>query len=615
MYPSSLPISYYDLNKNGVFDQGIDLPIANKIIYALVPVAKAGRLLARVAPPIGSTLSGPQGEFTMSVTKQTAGTTIRITLDELGNQPILDVVAPAGNSIDANVPIPKPKNPTVTSTSLDGAIATVTGTGEPGYRIRLFANGVWVGNATVDAQGQYSISSTTLAAGLSTLTVVGVTPTGVESDLIPAGSVTVVVASPTITAQATAVGPNLDKAQVKGTTTPHTKVNIYANGIKVGTATSDAQGNFDITTSALADGPYTLTAKAEASNGVESVSANAGTLTIARKPDPPTITGTASVVNTNQARVQGTTVPNVKVNIYIDGVKVGSATADANGAFTFTSSALANGVHPVSVKAEGSNGVESDSVSAGSVTISGSNVTTQAQVSTTAPGAITTPAAASTTTAASTTIAAQTTTASLTQTRTETQSTTTTFTSTTIFPTSVWVWQTNDTSNYYDWVPDEVLADDTTDVLYLSTFSKGNATYLNNVQISLNTEDDHEVLFAFDPTPPGTVKWFTWVDSLVDTSGRQVLLSLAKYNGVLWAVASSTLSADYYFYGDGTSEIVNNVTTSYLVGLDATTGKISQRLREILPFRQACCFVHALTISFPLPFSSSTDKCRLPRCA
>lgn len=67
--------------------------------------------------------------------------------------------------------------------------------------------------------------------------------------------------------------------------------------------------------------------------------------------------------------VHGTGVPGFFVNLYANGVRVGSVQVAADGTFAVTSSALKNGLFKLQIAHMISTGAESDLVSADSVTI------------------------------------------------------------------------------------------------------------------------------------------------------------------------------------------------------------------------------------------------------
>jgi hypothetical protein len=90
----------------------------------------------------------------------------------------------------ATIIVTKLESPVVSSTSVAGTIATVTGTGQPGATIDLFADGSKVGSATVGADDTFSVSSSSLAIGDRALTV-SQTFAGETSSSVAAGSITV----------------------------------------------------------------------------------------------------------------------------------------------------------------------------------------------------------------------------------------------------------------------------------------------------------------------------------------------------------------------------------------------------------------------------------------
>lgn len=133
---------------------------------------------------------------------------------------------------------------------------------------------------------------------------------------------------------------------VTGKGEPKALITFYANGKSVGTTVADVAGNF-VFKSPLAAGVYAVTGTQTVS-GLTSPRASAGSVTIPLK--TPTVSP-AVLVNGNEAQVTGSSAePGATITIYSDGVPVGTTTADANGGFVITSSALTPGLHAITIK-------------------------------------------------------------------------------------------------------------------------------------------------------------------------------------------------------------------------------------------------------------------------
>src|SRR5205807_8884 len=66
---------------------------------------------------------------------------------------------------------------------------------------------------------------------------------------------------------------NINTPTFLGTAQPNSTVTIFSDGSSVGSGPADGSGNFSITTSVLADGPHTITAKATNGSGTGPASA------------------------------------------------------------------------------------------------------------------------------------------------------------------------------------------------------------------------------------------------------------------------------------------------------------------------------------------------------
>jgi hypothetical protein len=224
-----------------------------------------------------------------------------------------------------------------------------------------------VGTATADANGNWSYTTPTLPDGNHQFVATATDASGNTSQ--PSGPANMAVdttppAAPAITGVGSDTGTQGDgltsdkTLTVTGTAEPGSTVRVYDNGVLVGTGTADANGNYSVTTSALADGNHPLTITATDTAGNQSLATSLGTWTIdTSAPNAPTVgsvsqdTGNPTDKNTsdNTLTVIGTAEPGSTVKIYDNGVLVGTGVADAQGNYSITTSVLADGSHPLSV--------------------------------------------------------------------------------------------------------------------------------------------------------------------------------------------------------------------------------------------------------------------------
>ncbi|WP_436277694.1 Ig-like domain-containing protein, partial [Pseudomonas umsongensis] len=154
--------------------------------------------------------------------------------------------------------------------------------------------------------------------------------------------------------------------EIKGTGVIGATVSLYdTDGTTVlGTAVVDSAGNWTITSSTLADGTHSLTAKqtsgsqTSAASTVLSLKVDSAAPT---KPSAPTLdsasdSGTSTtdgITKIDTPVITGTTEANSTVKLYdTDGTTLlGTGTANGSGIYSITTSALASGTHSITVKA------------------------------------------------------------------------------------------------------------------------------------------------------------------------------------------------------------------------------------------------------------------------
>ena len=118
----------------------------------------------------------------------------------------------------------------------------------------------------------------------------------------------------------------------------------YDGATLLGSAVANGSGAWSYTTAALANGAHSLTATATDAAGNTGVASAALAVTVTAPPGAPTITSfsptaawsvTASPI-TAILTLTGTAVANSTVNVYDGTTLLGTATANASGAWSFT---------------------------------------------------------------------------------------------------------------------------------------------------------------------------------------------------------------------------------------------------------------------------------------
>jgi VCBS repeat-containing protein len=273
---------------------------------------------------------------------------------------------------------------------------TFSGSGaESGAIVRLYANGTEVGNATADASGNWTVTASPRPDGTYTFTA------RVEN----AGSLGPASAGLSVTVDRTApAAPTLlelffetdtgasSSDNITGNPTPTFRglsaeplatVNLYTDGILVGTAMANTWGVWAWTTNpfALSDGVHTITARVVDKAGNESAESAALSVTIDRTPPAAPsgldltvgsdtgVSNTDNITSDTTPTFTGTADAGATVRLYANGSQVGSTTADGAGNWTITANALAGGNYTFTARADDAAGNTSGSSPGVSVTI------------------------------------------------------------------------------------------------------------------------------------------------------------------------------------------------------------------------------------------------------
>ncbi|MBK4785076.1 MAG: hypothetical protein FT714_13110 [Pantoea sp. Pent] len=155
------------------------------------------------------------------------------------------------------------RGPIAAGDTTDDATPTVRGTAEADSLVKIYDNGVLIGSARTDSKGNWSFEPPLpLANGAHALTAEAVDAAGNVSEssdkfefgLISGG----VPNAPAITSVMDNIGDIQGLVQkgsvtddarptINGTAQPNSLVTLYADGIKLGTVTADANGNWSYT--------------------------------------------------------------------------------------------------------------------------------------------------------------------------------------------------------------------------------------------------------------------------------------------------------------------------------------------------------------------------------
>jgi hypothetical protein len=289
--------------------------------------------------------------------------------------------------------------------SLSGQTVTLTATvtsttGIPAGTVNFLADGVSIGQGTLNAQGVAMISVSTLTVGNHTITGVyagsGSYSTSTSTPLVE----TVALAVTTLTL----AGPSraVDAATTATFTVTLTSTGVAPTGIillhdgsaVIGAQNISAVGTYSFTTSSLSIGTHTLNATyagdannaASVSNSITAVVQQAATSTLLQSSRNPQIVGQAVTLTA----VVTSTSPNSTGSItFLDGgISLGSAVLNASGSATFTTSALTVGAHTLTaVYAGDTDHVGSTSVALSEQIVQSSQIALGSNVNPSASGA------------------------------------------------------------------------------------------------------------------------------------------------------------------------------------------------------------------------------------
>ncbi|MBI3072429.1 MAG: hypothetical protein HYY84_09975 [Deltaproteobacteria bacterium] len=158
-----------------------------------------------------------------------------------------------------------------------------------------------------------------------------------------------------------------------GTVEGFAMVSLYHDGgTLVGTASTTGTGAYSVTSSVLTDGVYTFTVKAQDDAGNVSDASAALSITIdttpLSTPGAPDLIASSDTGASSTDNITGATTPtfngsgapaSATVRLYASGAPVATTTADGTGAYTVTSSALAEGDYLFTARAVDTAGNES----------------------------------------------------------------------------------------------------------------------------------------------------------------------------------------------------------------------------------------------------------------
>ncbi len=313
--------------------------------------------------------------------------------DVAGNTGVASAVAAV------TIDMPTPTTPTITSFSIDSGTVgddvtndrtlTLIGTAGANTTVNLYDGATLLGSATADGSGAWNFITGVLANGIHSFTVTAATPAGASSTLtasvVPDALVitidTTAPVAPSISSFSTDSGvvgdhiTNDNTLTLTGTAEANSTVNVYDGTMLLGSATTNGTGAWSFTTAALTDGAHSLTAAATDVAGNTGAASTALNVTVdTTAPVAPSIASFSTdsgvvgdnITNDNTLTLTGTAEANSTVKVYDGATLLGSAITNGTGAWTYTTTALANGAHSLTATATdvaGNTGVASAALS------------------------------------------------------------------------------------------------------------------------------------------------------------------------------------------------------------------------------------------------------------
>ncbi|ALV91137.1 Ig-like domain-containing protein [Pantoea vagans] len=308
-----------------------------------------------------------QGSHPISVTSTDAAgnvsatTSATVTVDTV--VPTLTLAA-ANNNGSSSVAI-------AAGTSTNDNTPALSGTTEANSVVRIFDGGVQIGSVTASSTGAWSWTSTTLAEGAHTITATATDAAGNVSntpsitftvDTVVPNAVTNLVVTNDITSTAVPNGgsTNDNTPTLSGTAEANAIVTVYDGTTVLGSTTASGTGAWSFVSPVLTNGshPLSVTVKDAAGNvspasttvtvTVDTVAPNVSTLVITNDVTNTTVASGGSTNDTTPT-LSGTAEAGSRVTIYDGTTVLGTAIASGTGAWTFTTSVLTQGSHPISV--------------------------------------------------------------------------------------------------------------------------------------------------------------------------------------------------------------------------------------------------------------------------
>ncbi|WP_404362435.1 Ig-like domain-containing protein [Corallococcus coralloides] len=341
----------------------VTAPTANQTVATQTPVlsgtaeANSTVTVREGTTVLCTTTANASGAWscTASTLAEGAHTVSATARDAAGN------TGPASTAVPFTVDSVAPAAPVVTAPTANQTVATQTpvlsGTAEANSTVTVREGTTVLCTTTANASGAWTCTSSTLAEGAHSITATArdaAGNTGPASTAVPFTVDSVAPAAPVITAP-TANQLVATKTPVfSGTAEANSTVTVREGTTVLCTATANASGAWSCTSSTLADGSHSITATARDAAGNTGPASTAVPFTVdATAPVAPIVSAPTSgqTVTTQTPVLSGTAEANSTVTVREGTTVLCTATANASGTWSCTSSTLAEGAHTISATA------------------------------------------------------------------------------------------------------------------------------------------------------------------------------------------------------------------------------------------------------------------------
>lgn len=268
--------------------------------------------------------------------------------------------------------------PAIVSFSNDSGVAgdsitndstiTLAGTAAANSTVRVYDGATLLGSATATGAGVWSFTTAALVAGGHSLTARASNSAGDTSAPSAALNLTIDTTAPSIPTIASfsndsgVAGDGITNdatLTLAGAAPAGSTVSVYDGATLIGATIANGSGSWSYTTSPLANGGHALTARATDAAGNMSAASAVRNVTIdTAAPSPPAIVSFSNdsgvlgdgITSDSTVTLSGTASANVTVSIYDGATLLGTAVANASGAWGYTTGALSNGGHSLTAR-------------------------------------------------------------------------------------------------------------------------------------------------------------------------------------------------------------------------------------------------------------------------